>query len=138
MVHDLIYANSSPQALDLRCSNSLHIGPLDSQALAMNFGFFCAVDIPKPAATPQRSGELDANACREAQGWLGYLYIVLPWNRQPDSKGSHCHDCLIYSSCTASKQRRMVGEAIAKSSMQTLADTATVAVTHLNRSCNLL
>lgn len=43
MVHDLIYTNSSPQALDLRCSNSLHVGPLDSQALAMNFGFFCAV-----------------------------------------------------------------------------------------------
>lgn len=69
MVHDLIYANSSPQALDLRCSNSLHIGPLNSQALAMNFGFFYAVGIPKRAATPQRLTELQDSSMLTHPEW---------------------------------------------------------------------
>lgn len=46
--------------------------------MAINFGFFCTVDTPKPAATlPQVNlapGKLDANACKVAPE-LAWVYL---------------------------------------------------------------
>lgn len=57
MIHDLIYAKTSPLALDLRCSNSV---------LAKNLGL-CPLHIPKAAANPHGLTQLP-------ESWIGNLH----------------------------------------------------------------
>lgn len=89
MVRDLIYANTSRQALDLRCSNSLHVGPWTAST-GRNFGFFCTGDAPKPATAPHRLTERQESSTSTCVNWhlswFGCLYPVLPRNERPDSK----------------------------------------------------
>lgn len=94
-----------------------------SQALPIGFGFFCtwrytqrSCSSPQGNAAP---GELSAHPVKRPQRWCGYLCTTLPWNKPPESEGCQRDDCLTYSSCTASKQSRVVGEAIAKSCTET-------------------